>query len=108
MEVPDLVGGCCKAFPEHSAGVDPCKETDPLREEGRVETVPQVEVQVAKILEVKIHMAWSPMEEGHYPFSLLFSNVLHFSVKSRQTLMSLALRGGGLSSAWAQRQEPAD
>ena len=91
MEVPDLAGGCCKAFPEHSAGVDPCKETDPLREEGTVETGRQVEGLVAKILEAESRTAWSPREEGRYPFSPLSSNFLLFSPKFLQ-----------LSSRWLE------
>lgn len=80
-EVPNLAGGCCKAFPEHSGEGDPSKETDPRREEDLVETVPQVEELVAKILEAESQKAWSPREVGRSPFSQLFSNSRHFSPK---------------------------
>ena len=89
--MPILAEGCYTAFPEHSAGVDPCKETDPLREEGTVETGRQVEELMAKILEAEIRTAWSPREEGRFPFSPLFSNFHLFSPKFLQLLRLLAL-----------------
>ena len=110
-EVQGREGGYCTAFLEHSAGVDPCKETDPLREEGTVETGQQVEELVARILEAESHTAWSPREEGRFPFSPLFSNFLQFSPKFLQLLRLLSLEGlqaVGQSSPWGQRPGPGD